>query len=295
MLRAICTAIVLAFVYCGVARAADEFCDLKVATVLEANTTNDGRLFVPASFAGHSTFLQIHSGSAWSFVESRLVDTLKLPRKPMRTIIYVNAVGDTFKEYVSVPQFKLGALIFGGETDFVIDPTVGDIDISSYGGTLGVAMLSPYDVEIDNAAKRVTLWRPDKFCSGRLVRWADRWSEIPFHMNDDLPILRAKINGETINASINTASSITSMDLDVARSRFGITPQSPGVRQVGDGVYMYTFAKLTISDLTFESVEVRLVDYKDVQLSLGMNVLRQLHLYIAFKRKVIYATRIEAK
>lgn len=295
MLRAVWTAVVLLISCCGPALAADALCDLKVATVLEARASDDGRLFVPTSFAGHATFLQIHTGSSWSFVESRLVDALKLPRKPLRTIMYVNALGDTFKEYVSVPRFKLGTLAFAGETDFVVEPSDPDVDINRYGGTLGVAMLSSYDVEIDNVTKRVTLWRPDKFCSGRLVRWADSWTEIPFHMNYEVPILRATINGETIDASINSASSVTSMDLDVARSRFGITPQSTGVRHVGDGVYMYTFAKLTLSGLTFENVEVRLIDYKDVQLSLGMNVLKQMHLYIAFKRKVIYATRIEAK
>lgn len=287
------TVVICFLALCNGASAADDVCNLKVATVLDARSSDDGRLFVPARFGGYATYLQVHTGSSWNFVESLLVDTLKLPRKPLRTITFVNALGDKFKDYVSVPQFKLGTLAFAGETDFIIEASDGDIDTSKYGGTLGIGMLSSYDVEIDNTAKRVTLWRPDIFCSGRLVRWAETWTEIRFDLNNEIPILRVQVNGENLRASVNTATTYSSMDLDTARNRFGITPQSPGVRQVRDGVYMYTFNTLNVSGLTFTNVEVVLRDFQDLQFSLGMNVLKQLHLYFAFKRKIIYATRID--
>jgi hypothetical protein len=91
------------------------------------------------------------------------------------------------------------------------------------------------------------------------------------------------------------------MDLDVAKSHFGITPTSPGVESKGEqrlpsgrtrAFYRYTFKTLTVSGITFENVRVTLGDFQDIPLVLGMHEIAQLHVYIASKRKIIYATRI---
>lgn len=278
----------------GASAQAEEICSPRRAAVLDGAREGSDRLFVPVTMAGRQTYLAVHLSSAWSFIEERLADALQLKRKKMRTIEFVGASGKRYLHYVVVPNFRLGGLLFN-EPDFVIEPDDGsDFDIGRYGGTLGVEILSSYDVEIDNANKSMTLYRPDIFCSGRLVRWADKWVEIPFTFNDEIPLLRAVIDGEEVRTTLNTASTSTVMDLDLASSRFGIKPDSPGVKKVQDGVYSYTFKKLSISGFDFENIEVLLIDYEETQLSLGMNVIKRLHLYIAFKRKIIYATRLDA-
>jgi hypothetical protein len=59
--------------------------------------------------------------------------------------------------------------------------------------------------------------------------------------------------------------------------------------------YGYTFKTLDVSGIKFENVDVTLGDFENSPLVLGMNEIAQLHLYIAFKRKIIYATRVDGK
>jgi hypothetical protein len=104
-----------------------------------------------------------------------------------------------------------------------------------------------------------------------------------------------------VRAVFDTGSTSTLMDLDLAESAFGITPSSPGVHALGEDrvisgkkvrFYSYTFKTLTVSDIVFEDARATLGDLEDVQLILGMREIAQLNLYIAFKRKIIYATPI---
>jgi predicted aspartyl protease len=164
--------------------------------------------------------------------------------------------------------------------------------------------LSDFNLQIDNLTKTVTLYYPDRSCSGRLVSWSTPTVEIPFKLNNGTPQLRVEVHDEAVRATFDTGSTDTLMDLGLARRAFGLTPQSPGMRSHGEQVmisgkkvafYGYTFKTLTVSGLTFENVNVTLGDFERAPLVLGMNEISQLDLYIAFKRKIIYATRREAK
>jgi hypothetical protein len=52
--------------------------------------------------------------------------------------------------------------------------------------------------------------------------------------------------------------------------------------------------KLSVSGIQFENVPVELADLDDTRLILGMNELKRLHLYFAFKMHTIYATAADA-
>lgn len=57
--------------------------------------------------------------------------------------------------------------------------------------------------------------------------------------------------------------------------------------------YTYTFKTMDVSGIVFNDVEVTMGDFEDTPLVLGMAEISKLDLYIAFKRKIIYAKRIE--
>ena len=59
--------------------------------------------------------------------------------------------------------------------------------------------------------------------------------------------------------------------------------------------YTYTFKELVISGIRFENVPVRLGDFDgQAQVVLGMNEMKHLRLYFAFKEGVIYVTDANA-
>jgi predicted aspartyl protease len=295
-------ATVVALFVSGAARA-DEVCNLRRAAVLDAKLGGSNHLYLPAEFDGRNVRLLLDTGGGWSVIKEPLAQALGLKPKKLRTIYYLDIAGGRITHYVTVPSFKLGNIRFP-ESDFLMIPKDADGDIERWAGTLGAERLSDFDVHIDNASKTVALYRPDIYCSGRVTPWTGAAVEIPFIFNNEIPELRLTVQGEKVrSATFDTGSSDTLMDLDLARSAFGITPSSPGVEAEGEQTmisgkklhfYSYTFKTLDVSGIVFDDVRVTLGDFEDTPFVLGMAEIAKLNLYIAFKRKIIYATRIEA-
>jgi len=59
-------------------------------------------------------------------------------------------------------------------------------------------------------------------------------------------------------------------------------------------LFSYTFKTLVISGIAFENVPVHLGEFEDKDLVLGMNELKFLRLYFAFKNNMIHLTAAEA-
>ena len=102
--------------------------------------------------------------------------------------------------------FTSSSFVYGHFKRDVADEEHPTDPIDVYGGTMGVERLSDYDVEIDNVTKTVTLWRSDKFCAGRLVRWAEKWVEIPYSFNNEIIETKVKVGDERIKATFDTGS-----------------------------------------------------------------------------------------
>lgn len=281
---------------------ADTVCNLRKAATLDAKVAGSVHLYLPAEFGARTVRLLLDTGGGWSLIKEKLATNLGLKQTKLRTIYYTDLAGGRITHYVAVPSFKLGAVEFP-ESDFLVIPDKGDQDIDRWAGTIGAERLSDFDVEIDNTAKTVTLYWPDKYCSGRVVKWTDNVVEIPYRFNNEIPELKVAVNGAKVRAIFDTGSTDTLMDLDLAESAFDVTPETPGVKPQGDDTlisgkkiafYSYRFKTLTVSGLTFEDVDVTLGDFDQIPLVLGMNEISKLDLYIAFKRKTIYARRISA-
>jgi hypothetical protein len=81
---------------------------------------------------------------------------------------------------------------------------------------------------------------------------------------------------------------------------FGLTPQSPGVSSVtspGEPLprYRYTFKALSFEGVVVKNVQVVFVSQKyskdpDYKMLLGLDIIRQLHMFISYKEKMLYIT-----
>jgi hypothetical protein len=88
------------------------------------------------------------------------------------------------------------------------------------------------------------------------------------------------------------------MSLEAAENMFKIDPAT-----LSKNNGRYSFKTLTLQDVTVNNPDIILVPndksqvmggYRQTNLILGMGILRQLHLYIAYKEHTIYATAASA-
>jgi hypothetical protein len=182
-----------------------------------------------------------------------------------------------------------------------------------------------YDVELDFAANKLSYLTPTNCGDPHQVAY---WSHaevavIPMTIEDDGKMhVQVAIQGHLINAVVDTGADHTVMRRGVAEQRLGFTAGKDmipdGDRQDGMGqqIYVHTFPQITFAGgVTAINVPARIQNYSLIHdlnrqpvlgsratfsvtpdipdLTLGMDVLQQLHLYIAAGQKNIYVTSAE--
>lgn len=164
----------------------------------------------------------------------------------------------------------------------------------------------------------ITLQEPNNLDSrSGYMRYAYRGSHI---------IVPVTIDSKDFKAQINTGAPTSSMDVNTAKFMFGITADSPGsvpVRNGNDSDPAHQSFTHTFSSLTFDTVTVtnaRFLIYPDLMgardpnnsmdtenrarhfddnvgrddITIGMDVLRKLHLYVAYGERKLYITPASA-
>lgn len=210
---------------------------------------------------------------------------------------------------------------FDGEDDQKKD------DSDTVAGLLGADVLGNYDVEFDFGGNKLTLLSPDH-CRGKVIYWpAAAVAAVPITVTRGGDIsFPVTLDGKAVNATLDTGASTSVVNLSFAENNFGLTPTSPGVTSAGtmnkthgSAVLSTHFKTLTFGDDTTGSLTVanpgadlvaNFMGNSDVQGSshtgtklpskqqtmklpdmlLGMNVLRHLHVYIAYGEGMLYIT-----
>jgi hypothetical protein len=296
-----------------------ESCTLTRHAVIPFTTDNSAHIYLPATLAERSTRLSIDTGGMWSLINEPLAKRLNLKIRTHNSG-FVDVSGGPIDKYVIVPGMKLGDLSFPIPVEFFIDRIPQDRPLEEDGGTLGLNIFTHMDLEIDNAGKTVSLFTQDNCAAGDVVYWADEAVTLKYRAEREraptggrlgrpkshitLPIVGAELEGEDIRVLFDTGATITALDIDLAKRRFGIGPGSPGVQPAGRAylpsgrtveLYSYTFKTLTISGIRFENVPVHLGEFETAELILGMHELKLLRLYFAFKDGLVHVTAADAK
>lgn len=283
---------------------ANDGCQLVQVASLHSNVAGSDHFFVPARLAGRAMNLMVDTGGAMSLIQAELADELKLYRRRHdHPYPFVDASGRRLNETVSVKDFQLGGLPFDEPVDFIVMPGRGADGVNRFGGTIGVNVMWRYDVEFDNASRKLNLFRPLR-CAGMGAYWANEYAELTLMSFEGRPVAKVELEGEAVRAVIDTGSSRTFMSWSIARRVFGLSPTSPGVVRMGEltlpsgqkmQAHSYTLPALTISAFRFENVEVILIDDSLNGVTLGMSQLKQLRLYFAFQARKLYATTADAR
>jgi len=237
---------------------------------------------------------------------------LRLHQEYSRTRLF-DVAGNISSTHVTADNFSLGVQDkHRVALQVAPNPTLGRIP--AYDGVLATDMFANADIDMDFGAARLTAFAPDH-CDGRVVYWpAENVAVVPVRLDRGHISMDVMVDGHPLKAVLDTGAQQTSMNMNVARNLFDLTPDTPDMPRLDDlqgapGLKIYSHK---LPNLTFEGVEVgnlkvlvlpdqmhsrdpgRFVTRESTltlpDIVIGMDVLRQLHVYLARAESKLYVS-----
>jgi len=296
---------------------AAEQCSLKLMATLPM-TDRSGAFTVPVSINGESHQFLVDTGGVYTSVAEKLVQEQQLKEMPISGTELYNAKGDQFKKGVVVDSLKLGNNEVKNIHMFVHDGL-------GFDGTLAPNLLQVFDVELDFANAKMNLFSQDH-CAGKVVYWAKDYAAIPFKMPDGFHIVvPVTLDGRALMANFDTGTSVTVLSQNIAEQVFNAGPtaagteKQPGAQPQDLIQYQHQFKSLALDGVSVSNPLIFLLpdemekamrktydDPKSIddpvyglqlglpRLTIGEDVIRHLHVYIAYQEKVLYVTSATA-
>jgi len=222
-------------------------------------------------------------------------------------IAITNARGVVFHRWARADAFTLGAMQTKN-LNFVVT----DIPQPGSGGILSPQFFRRYDIDLNFSAHKFNMFAPTH-CKGEVVYWrAPAVAKLPFRFKNGRIIVRVTLDGREMDAEINTGSPRTEMEFDDVDSLFYRGPTSYGLTRTDDGLHAFDFGILSFGTVSIRNPRVVLTHSAMVpgagpqtgtllrnfgntatqpELTIGTDMLKLLHLYIAFDERMVYITQ----
>lgn len=311
---------------CAIGYATAASCVLKRTGSADINIVND-RVLVPVTLNGHRATLVLATADAVTVISSAYVRLFGLKQDHHRVVEpWVSA--DWAREMVIAPDLMtIGSQRYRGVRVIAApDESSASADTAPVIGRLGMGLLGMEDFEIDFANKKLNFYSSDH-CPGAVVYWTDRYAWVRIVPGNHVLYFPMELEGRTILAVLSTGTPMTSLFTDVTRKLFGFDESSAGIETETEGSghvpSHYRTMTLTGRGMTFANARVRLVPVptsvgRDANagcdlivegtvgvayyerctdrapLTLGLNVLRHLHLYFAMRERFLYFSEATA-
>jgi predicted aspartyl protease len=294
-------------------------CALKQFASIPAGYLADGRNVLEVSIDGDPAKLLLDTGSPFNLLGRAYVDRRQMPVRDMGGAAY-GLTGRALQQVTHANQLTLGNAV-ARDPSFLIGNGFGDGRDGGVVGVFGTDYLAKFDVELDPTTGRVKLFSPDH-CPGSVVYWAKDYFRLAIHLTDDKHVeTKVAVDGKELKALIDTGADRTTMRLAVARDLFGLGTEAAGaqarakitgVEGVKVDTFTHVFHSLTFGDITLRDTKIEIADIDQGKgaewvgsrivgnpgqpdVIIGMSLLRQLHLFIAYSEPAIYFTIAEPK
>jgi len=221
-------------------------------------------------------------------------------------------------------RVRVGAFTIGNATNrnmqFLVakDPEMGKS--LPYDGLLNNDFFNQYDVELNFAGREINYLTATK-CTDpeQVVFWShSAVAAVPMSMVNGKFQVPVTMDGHSVNAVIDTTTAHTVMRRDVAELMFGLKADTPEMKlepyskdALGSAIYSHRFGQIAFAGVMVSNKMVLIqtngmardsdrdlmlgshaqaTDDRIPDLTLGMDVLRQLHIYAVFGQKKLYMT-----
>lgn len=269
---------------------------------------------VPVTINDVSKLLLLDTGGYMTQMSLDTAKELKLPLHDSALHLF-DVSGNESRSFVIADSFKLGSLVAQHQAMMVSPGELGGFD-----GILSTDLMLRYDIDIDFGAGRLRYFSPEH-CPGKVVYWAPpAVAATSITVKDQSSItVPVKLEGREFTALIDTGATRTTISLETAKREFDLTPDSPDMvkdGRINDDPKLANYTHV-FHTLSFEGIDVAnpkvsimpdrvgsssrtqqtgnralldLADLKLPQVILGMDILRHLHIYMAFKEKRFYVS-----
>jgi predicted aspartyl protease len=205
------------------------------------------------------------------------------------------------------------------------DQAAAPVNPARIDGLIAPDFLSVFDVEFDFAHEKMNLFSQDH-CPGKVVYWTKDYATLPFqpvvngntHISFDMTL-----DGQRLRTVLDTGAMQTVLHYRAAGLHFGLSESSPDMEKLPtamDGLPSFrrhfealSFGGLAVKDPSIVILQDKMEDayrmqhseksrddpvygsqWEGPELILGMNVLRKLRIYIAYKEHTLYITDADA-
>jgi len=297
-------------------------CTLTRAANLDMTLDQAGRPVVPVSINGTKLSFVVDTAGIYTGVRQKTVDGLKLRTESLRNGLLLTLNGKKIDTIAHADELLIGRLPIK-DMSFMVWPQSHDANDSD--GTLAGEFLHLFDIEFDFAAAKFSLFLQND-CGPRVVHWTSGpHGELPFEMNktpmntsmyifnksaDWHIVARAKLDGVDVDATIDTGSTMSFMTVEDAADVLPQEMDEKNLKRLDSGddpehaIFTYPFKTLDFGDIRIDHPQIIMQHRTDDGLSrrfqsrpqiiLGTSALRQLHLYISYKDRIIYFTNATA-
>jgi len=303
---------------------ADECGPLQRAASMDITMTPNGLPMVPMTLNGSPRKFLFGTAGGISTISKGAADSLNLQAVSTRTKL-VSSNGNATQQFVSVDSFVYGGLA-GKDLQLMIspNPNLGSPNLPADGELTG-DMMDRYDTDMDFAGGKLSYFLTDH-CDGHVVYWTNvAPSVVPFrrgqpgsrNIYDTHIRFHVMLDGKDVLAVLNTAIPRSQLNAKAAEANFNLTDDTQGTVPIGNmngrKVFGYVFKTMSFGNITVNNPHIVVIpeimglndpnnsgrtdsrikkidDDLEADLSVGMDVLKKLHLYIATKENKLYIT-----
>ena len=308
---------------------ADDCGPLKKLFSLDLTSAPSGVASIPVIINGSQRRLEFDTAGGRSVLTENALNSLGLHAVSGNGKL-LDRSGNASQRSVTIDSLVIGGME-AKDRVFLIspNPNFGANPQLPVDGGLANDIMENYDLDLDYAGGKVSYFTPDH-CDGHVVYWTTTApSVIPFR--HELPGSRntydthiyfhVTLDGKDLQGVLNTAAARSQMSARIAEI-YGINEDTkdtvPLGTLAGKKVFGYTFKTIAFGDVTVNNPRVvvlpdvvgrndpnnggrtdsRIGRQDDIQvpdITVGMDVIRQLHIYVAAKEGKIYLTAADAK
>jgi predicted aspartyl protease len=273
------------------------------------------RPLLEVSLNGTPKHFLVDTGGGYTSVTPRTANELHLAVQNEATPIY-NASGVASQGFTKIDSIEMGGM---KTKDVYLRVWPSNIGAD---GLIAPDVMKNYDVEMDFAGKKMNYFLPDH-CPGKVVYWPHTdAAQVSINLVDKAHIrVPVTLDGKSLLAVIDTGATNTVITTKMGEEAFGLKPGSPDMKPAGNlngdpnlASYTHTFGSLTLDGIGIKNLDIVAVPDRVTENSpkyrysqyggtmfiqkrmeapdivLGMDVLKHLHLYFAFKEGELYVT-----
>ena len=280
---------------------------------------------IPVTINGSPRKLLFSTAGGRSILSAGAADSLGLKALSTREKL-LDSAGNVSQSYVTIDSLVIGGMEAKGD-EFLIspDPNFGGNPQLPVDGALANDVMERYDLDLDYAGGKVSYFSPEH-CDGHVIYWTTTPPSV-IAFRHDMPGARnptdthirfhVNMDGKDLLAVLNTGAARTTMSAKVADGDYDITADSKGTVPLGNmggqKVFGYVFKAINFGDVAVSNPHIAilpdLVGRKDVNnavrasgriarvddnlepdITVGMDVISKLHIYVAEKEEKLYVT-----